>query len=148
VRADDIETSRMLLNAGANAKAANRYGITPLSLAATNANAGMIEALLKAGADPRASLPGGETVLMTAAHTGNPEAVQALLDHGADANARENTYGETALMWAAAENHAAAVKVLQPAGLSKGPVRSRRRHDHLAPRKLDGAHVRGAARVS
>src|SRR4030095_13131864 len=46
VRADDLETSKALLKAGANASAANRYGVTPLSLAAANGNAAMIAALL------------------------------------------------------------------------------------------------------
>ncbi|MGH9592926.1 MAG: ankyrin repeat domain-containing protein, partial [Bryobacteraceae bacterium] len=100
------------LQAGANAKAANRYGITPLSLAATNANAAMVEVLLKAGADPKAALPGGQTILMTASRTGNPEVVRALLARGADPNAKETTYGETALIWAASENHGSAVNLL------------------------------------
>ena len=38
--------------------------------------------------------------------------MKALLSHGADLKARENWYGETALMWAAAENHVDAIKVL------------------------------------
>jgi len=49
---------------------------------------------------------------MTAARTGRPEVLKALLAHGADLKARENWYGETALMWAAAENHVDAIKVL------------------------------------
>ena len=57
---------------GAQPNAANRYGVTPLFLAATNGNAAMVEALLKAGADPNATLPEGQTVLMAAARAGNP----------------------------------------------------------------------------
>src|SRR5438105_1961614 len=34
--ADDLQTAERLLRAGANPKIANRYGVTPLSLAATN----------------------------------------------------------------------------------------------------------------
>ena len=39
VRADDAETAQLLIRAGANVNAANHYGVTPLVLAATNANA-------------------------------------------------------------------------------------------------------------
>jgi ankyrin repeat protein len=101
-----------LLKAGADASAANRYGITPLSLAAENGNAELMAALLKAGADTKATLPGGQTLLMTASRSGNPEVVKLLLDRGADPNARETANGETALMWAAAQNHPDTVRVL------------------------------------
>lgn len=106
VRADDLPMAQSLLGAGANAKAPNRYGVTPLELAATNGNAAMIATLLKAGADAV------QTTLITAARTGNPDVVRILLDHGANANAREDSYGETALMWAASENHPAAARLL------------------------------------
>jgi uncharacterized protein len=53
---------------------------------------------------------------MTAAHTGNPEVVKLLLDRGVDVNAKENTYGETALIWAGSENHVAAIKLLLARG--------------------------------
>jgi len=43
IRADDEETVRLLLKAGARVNAANRYGVTPLALAATNGRAPMIE---------------------------------------------------------------------------------------------------------
>src|SRR5262245_52623790 len=35
---DDLEIVRLLLRAGATARSANRYGVTPLSLACTNGN--------------------------------------------------------------------------------------------------------------
>lgn len=113
---DETATVERLLKAGADAKAANRYGVTPLSLACTNGNASIIEALLKAGADPNTTLSGGETALMTAARTGQPEAVAALITHGADVNAKEPRRGQTALMWAAAEGHVEVVELLLKAG--------------------------------
>src|SRR4029453_19455025 len=91
-------------------KAANRYGITPLYLACVNGNAVIIERLLKAGADANAVATEGETALMTAARTGNVDAVKVLLAHGADVNAKENWHGETALMWAVSEKHAAVAR--------------------------------------
>ena len=41
----------LLLAAGANVKTADEYGETPLTLAAANGNAALVEKLLKAGAD-------------------------------------------------------------------------------------------------
>ena len=65
---NDLESFTLLLRAGADAKAVNRYGATPLSEAATAGNAAMVAALLKAGADPNTlTTADGETVLMTAA---------------------------------------------------------------------------------
>src|SRR4029434_3218712 len=69
VRADDLETTRMLLRAGADVNAATREGITPLALAAVNGSLEATEILLEAGANAKATLPEGETVLMTAART-------------------------------------------------------------------------------
>src|ERR1700681_3759577 len=51
-RWDNLETAGALIRGGANVKATNRYGVTPLSLACINGSAPMIELLLKAGADP------------------------------------------------------------------------------------------------
>ncbi len=112
---DDLETAKLLVAAGANVKAANRYGVTPLSLACRNGNEAMVKLLLDAGADPNAKLRGDETPLMTAARTGKPGPVKALLSRGADVNAREHR-GQTALMWASAEGHSEVVDVLLKAG--------------------------------
>ncbi|MBI3471384.1 MAG: ankyrin repeat domain-containing protein, partial [Candidatus Solibacter usitatus] len=113
---EDLETAELLVRAGANVKAANRYGVTPLSLACTNGNGAMVDLLLKAGADPNTSLPGGETALMTAARAGKVEAVKSLLSHKADGHAQESRRGQTALMWAAAEGHVEVVEALIQAG--------------------------------
>jgi ankyrin repeat protein len=109
---DDREVAELLVRAGARVQTANRYGVTPLSLASTNGNAALIELLVKAGADPNAALPGGETPLMTAARTGSLPSVKALLSHGALVDGKEEGRGQTALMWAAAEGHAAVVQTL------------------------------------
>jgi hypothetical protein len=87
VEADALDLVTQLIRAGANVKAANRYGIPPITLAATNGSPKVLEALLEAGADPNARTAAGEPVLMTAARTGNPETVSRLQSRGADANA-------------------------------------------------------------
>lgn len=112
---DDLETAKLLVDAGAEVKAANRYGVTPLAAACTNGNRAMVELLLGAGADPNTKLRGGETALMTAARTGRLGPVEALLARGADVDARERR-GQTALMWAAAEGHPEVVGALLRAG--------------------------------
>jgi uncharacterized protein len=113
---DEADGVQTLLQAGANAGAVNRYGVTPLSLACTNGNAAIADALLAAGADPNGALPGGETPLMTAARTGAAGIVKALLARGARLDAKDDRRGQTALMWAAAEGHAAIVQDFIEAG--------------------------------
>lgn len=142
-RHDDLAVAELLVAAGADVDAANRYGVTPLALACINGNGALVELLLDEGADPNATLPGGESALMTAARTGRVRPVRALLAHGADLNARIHGMGrqegaganaflfrmrdpgifdfetraeQTALVWAAAEGHAAVVAELIKAG--------------------------------
>ena len=112
---DDADTAAVLLKAGANVNAVNRYGISPLVQACKNGNAGMVKLLLDAGADVNATLKGGETTLMLAARSGDAEAVTMLLVRGVNPNARERL-GQTALMWAAAEGHTAVIRALIRAG--------------------------------
>jgi uncharacterized protein len=116
VERDDLPAATALLKAGADANAANRYGVTPLSLACTNGDGAMVSQLLKAGADPNAAIPGGETPLMTAARTGRLDAVKALLAAGADVHAKDPRRGQTALMWAAAEGNVDVIGALLKAG--------------------------------
>jgi ankyrin repeat protein len=114
---DDPEMVKLVLAAGANAKATTREGaITPLLMACQNGNAAMIETLLKAGSDANAVKTNGTTPLMMAAASGNADAVKMLLAHGANVNAKESAHGQTALMFSAALNRAAVIKALMANG--------------------------------
>ena len=116
---NDVNMLDLLLGSsedGADANAANDYGVTPLHLACTNQNTAIVSKLLKAGADPNKAKWTGETPLITCAGTGDIEAVSELLANGADVNARESKFEQTALMWAAAERHADVVKLLLEKG--------------------------------
>ncbi len=108
----DLQMADLLIAAGANVKTANREGATPLSLAAVSGNAAMVEKLLKAGADANEQGPQGDTPLMLASRNGSIAAITVLLDHHANIEAREKIRGTTALMWAAEQGHAPAVKLL------------------------------------
>src|SRR5579871_739476 len=116
VRADDLETSQLLLQAGANPKIADRHGVTPLSLACLNGNATMVKALLDSGAPVDSTDGQGETALITASRTGNTEAVKLLLDQGAPVNAWDTKADQTALMWAVREHHSDVAKLLLARG--------------------------------
>ena len=98
---DDLPMVEALIAAGASVNAANDYGVTPLSLAATNGSAAVLDALLRAGTDANVALPTGETALMTAVRSGTVAAVRRLLEGGADPNPRQASMGQSALMWAA-----------------------------------------------
>src|SRR5205085_12510909 len=57
----------------------------------------------------------GETPLMTVSRSGKIDAIKVLVAHGANPNTRDGR-GQTALMWAAARNNPAAVKLLLELG--------------------------------
>jgi ankyrin repeat protein len=116
-RWDDLEAAGLLIRAGANARAVNRTGATPMFLATLNGSAAMIDALLKAGVDPNTPvLSRGETALMMAARTGKLDAVRLLLDRGARVDATEDLRGTNALMWASEQGHAAIAELLLQKG--------------------------------
>lgn len=112
VRVDDIDTAKLLIKAGANVKLADRYGVTPISLACTNGNAAMIKLLLDSGADPNTVDPTGETALMTAAKGGDVESVRVLADAGAKIDTRDSAFQQSALMMAVRENRTEVVRFL------------------------------------
>jgi ankyrin repeat protein len=116
VRNQKVAEVRKLLAEKSPVDAQNRYGVTPLILAVEQGNLEIVNALLAAGASVNHALPEGETVLMTAARTGNVPVLQALLKRDARVETRDGFYGETALIWAAASDHPAAVTALLDSG--------------------------------
>ncbi|MCE2541487.1 MAG: ankyrin repeat domain-containing protein [Acidobacteria bacterium] len=113
----DVELAETLIYAGANLEAATRIGQhTPLHVASRSGQPGVVRALLGAGADPHGTTTSGATALHLAAQAGSAEAVAALIDHGAEIDARESTWGQTPLMFAAAANRVGPVNVLMERG--------------------------------
>ena len=106
---------------------------------------------------PNGALPDGETVLMTAARTGEVVDPQAAAGLRRGPECQGSGTGQTALMWAATENHAAAAQTADRGGRRRRHAGSvdaevaaiqvgRRRHglDRPATRRLDDVDVRGA----
>jgi ankyrin repeat protein len=105
-----------LLRAGADPDEANDFGATPLGEAAIRGDTAILQLLLKGGADPQGANAEGETALMRVARTGNVEAARLLLKHGAKVDAREKWGEQTALIWAAANNHPEMIRFLVSRG--------------------------------
>ncbi len=108
---DDVAMVARLIAAGADVNRASRYGATPLSLACVAANPAIVEPLLDVGAYPNL-VAAGEPPLLTCARTGRVETVELLLAHGANPNVTDDWKGQTALMWAVAEDHIAIIDTL------------------------------------
>jgi ankyrin repeat protein len=76
----------------------------------------VLKLLLQAGADPYLTNPEGQTALMSVVRTGNIGAATLLLKHGANIDARETWGGQTALIWAAAQDQPEMVRLLASKG--------------------------------
>lgn len=100
------DVSRTLIQRGADPRATNRRGATPLHYAATGspgsahwnptAQAEVVELLIRAGADPNGADKSGVAPLHVAVRSRCAAAAEALLTHGADAR-RKNGAGSTPL---------------------------------------------------
>src|SRR5262249_34124534 len=74
IYAGDVAEARRLISSGADPRAANLFGATPLTLAAARGDAAIIRVLLDAGVDADSPSQEGQTALMAVARTGNVEA--------------------------------------------------------------------------
>ena len=108
----DLELVTALLARGADPTLANDYGATALSVAAVEGDAPLIAALLDAGADVESANAEGQTALMVVARTGHVDTARVLLERGAKVNATEQFGGQSALMWAAAQQQPAMIRLL------------------------------------
>jgi ankyrin repeat protein len=111
---DNLDIATLLLKAGADPNLTNELGIGPLALAVANGSAPLLSLLLSHRADPNIPRENGETPLMTATRLQRIDLIQLLLASGASVNARENKFGQTALMWAAGQP--ATVRLLLQSG--------------------------------
>jgi len=122
-----VETVRLLLDKGADLRAADNLGWTALEAAAYAGDADTVRLLLQRGADPDRADKSGSTALMSAAASGNVAMIRLLLAKGARVNAA-NTSGDrvrhgeialkllTPLMYAAPHSRAEALGELLGAG--------------------------------
>jgi ankyrin repeat protein len=95
VDSGDAALVRALVEAGADARMANEYGVPPLAEAARTGNLEMCEILLKAGADPNAA-PGGFPLLYGPVNEEHLDVVRLLLASGAKLGEHKGALLETA----------------------------------------------------
>jgi ankyrin repeat protein len=139
---EDADLVERLIKAGAKVSVVNDFGSTPMAEAAAVGNAAIIKMLLKAGADVNSRNREGQTALMAVARTGSVDAARLLLEAGADVNSTEQWGGQSALMWAAAQEQPAMVKFLIEHGAdvdARGAVRDwqRRITAETRPKDMD-----------
>lgn len=118
-RAGDAASTRALLAAGASANTSLAEGETVLMTAAKAGSAAVVRTLLTGGHESlalaelsRSAEESAPVVTSGYGSFGGP----TLPRNRADVNAREDWYGQTALMWAAAEGHEDVVRLLIEAG--------------------------------
>ncbi len=114
-----VEGMQLLLDAGADVKAANDAGVTALHVATGDVR--KVRLLLDRGADANARSMIGRTPLIVAASTsGAVDVVRLLLAQGADFNAADST-GVTALIAATSVGDAAVARLLLDRGADVNP---------------------------
>ena len=114
--AADARKARLLIEHGADVKAAAQTGRTPLMVASRQqGNSSTVALLISKGADVKAADRNGVTALHQATIAGDLESMRHLIERGADVNAVDSL-GDSPLLKGAASGPAGVVRLL----LSKG----------------------------
>ncbi len=111
---EEIERIGQLITDGADVKAHDKDGVTPVLVAAAGGHAAAVELLIKAEADVNVKNKDGLTPLMGAAGNGRAVVVKQLIGARADINAQDAT-GQTAVQWAEYGGHGDVVVLLKNA---------------------------------
>jgi ankyrin repeat protein len=113
---DNLETTRLLVEGGADVNGQAEAGDSPLMVAARRAGAvRVVRYLLDKGANIKASTKDGATALHRAAESGDVDVLKLLVDRGADVDSQRKS-GGSPLASAVVSGHGAVVRYL----LSKG----------------------------
>ena len=120
------------MDSGADANAVSGQSNSPLNFAAGRGHADTVRILLKNNADPNITDVNGTVPLMKAVAKGFTDITVALIK--ADANVAKSVHGQKALELAKRGNHQDIVKVLENAGATVPPPKSKPPLVHAADR--------------
>jgi ankyrin repeat protein/Flp pilus assembly protein TadD len=119
-----IDSARVLIEAGADVGLKRNSGSTPLQAAVQNGHVAVVELLIDEGADFEVLQNDGTSLLYSAAGQGHLLALDALIDAGLDVDMHSEN-GTTALHVAAREGHTSIVERLIVAGVDLDPKTER-----------------------
>lgn len=108
-----LKTAACLIEHGAKLNLQTKWGETPLTLACSHNEMGIVGLLLAAKADPNIPAQYGSSIFYA---NNNPNILKQLLDVGVDVNSREKKGGNTILSFASQNGSLGAVRLLLDGG--------------------------------
>ena len=141
----DLERVRQLIQEGQNVNRGDRYGTTPLIVAAYCGHDQLVRELIRAGADVNGKDNNKQTALHMASSRGHSSVVKTLAEAGANLNVQD-VRGVTPLMGAAYRGHANVVVELIRAGADvNGKDNYKQTALHMASRRGHSSVVKTLA---